>query len=267
MKNRSRFEISRQPRSSAPRALSTWFAATVLSMLAALITGCGSGFETAKSISSCLGTNCSGNSSTGGTGGGTPGDSGSSREIAMDGSINGGRFDRTKVVEIDLPGKMLVIRMPFIAGLALGAQAMAPIRDLPGASIGLETNADGTSALVLRLPLEHALRGVSSLPKGRLPNGDALPAVPDGELPTLGLSVERSGTLRGALYVGPTVVGLFITTKFDPFIRLTLPIRNQARTETYGYFSTIPAKGNFDGGFFLSIALPPDLARAIDDMM
>lgn len=188
--------------------------------------------------------------------------------ITMDGSISGGRFDKTKTVEIDTKQKILVLRLPFIPGIQIGLQIPTNIKEIPGATIGIEPNDDGSSSsLVLRIPLEKVLRGVDSLPKGRLPNGDRLPAIPDGELPSLGLSFNNQKDLRGALYLSPTVVGLFINTKFDPYISLTLPIRDEARTQTFGYFTSVPAKPGYDGGFFLSIKLPDDLARAIDDLL
>ena len=238
--------------------------ATSLALSAAMsLAACSPGFETAKS--SCTGSSC--NASSGGGGNGGSGNQPGWESVAVDGSINGGRFDRTKVVEIDKAAKMLVLRMPFIAGIQIGVQIPTPIPELPGATIGIEPSTDGSSSLVLRIPLEKVLRGVDFLPKGRLPNGDALPAIPEGELPTLGLSFNNQREIKGALYLSPTVVGLFINTKFDPFIRLTLPIRDQARTRTFGYFTSIPAKPGFDGGFFLSFALPDDLARAIDDLL
>jgi hypothetical protein len=241
-------------------------ATSLATIMAMSLTACSPGFETAKSSCSGTATSC-GNGSLGGGGGGNGGGQTGWESVNVDGSINGGRFDRTKVVEIDKAAKMLVLRMPFIAGIQIGVQVPTPIPELPGATIGIEPNTDGSSSLVLRIPLEKVLRGVDFLPKGRLPNGDPLPAIPEGELPSLGLTFNNQRDIKGALYLSPTVVGLFINTKFDPFIRLTLPIRDQARTRTFGYFTSIPAKPGFDGGFFLSFALPDDLARAIDDLL
>lgn len=238
-----------------------------VALTAALVTitaACAPGFETAA-------TKASGalNNGSSGTGGGTDNTDNSANwnAISMDGSINGGRFDKTRVVEIDRAAKALVVRLPFIAGIQIGAQIPVAIREIPGATVGIEPQADGTSAIVLRIPLEKVLHGVDTLPAGRLPNGDALPAIPEGELPSIGLTFNSSGSVKGALYLSPTVVGIFVATKFDPYIRLTLPIRNEARTQTYGYFTSIPAKTGFDGGFFLSVALPDDLSRAIDDLL
>lgn len=232
----------------------------------AVSAACSPGFEAGKSLASCASGNCSSGTPDGGIDGGT-GTTPGWESVEMDGSINGGRFDQAKVVEIDRVTKMLVIRVPFIAGIQIGAQIPVPIREIPGATFGIEMNADGTSSLALRLPLASVLRGIDTLPSGRLPNGDRLPAIPEGELPSLGLTFSRATDLRGALYLSPTVVGVFVATKFDPFIGLTLPIRNEARTRTFGYFTSVPAKRGFDGGFFMSIALPDDLARAIDDLL
>jgi hypothetical protein len=241
-------------------------ATTVLA--SALSAACAPGFETVTALTCMNGQSCSatnGSLSGGGTNGGST--SGDWSAISMEGSINGGRFDRTKVVDIDKTAKTLVVRLPFIAGVQIGIEAPLPIKEIPGATIGIEPNTDGSSALVLRLPLAKVLRGVDFLQPGRLPNGDPLPAIAAGELPSLGLSLSRWADLKGALYLSPTDVGLFVNTKFDPTIRLTMPIRDQARTKTYGYFTSIPAKPGFDGGFFISIALPDDLARAIDDLL
>lgn len=249
------------------RTLKTKLLATTV-LASTLSVACAPGFETVTALTCINGQSCSaanGSLSGGGTNGGST--SGDWSAISMDGAINGGRFDRTKVVDIDKTAKTLIVRLPFIAGVQIGVEAPLPIQEIPGAMIGIEPNTDGSSALVLRLPLAKVLRGVDFLQPGRLPNGDPLPAIPEGELPSLGLSLSRSADIKGALYLSPSVVGLFVNTKFDPTIRLTLPIRDQARTKTYGYFTSIPAKPGIDGGFFISIALPDDLARAIDDLL
>lgn len=237
----------------------------LVTAMIAVSTACAPGFQAGQALSSNGPLN---NGSGTGSGGGTGGDNSQQWEsISMDGSINGGRFDKTRVVEIDRKAKMLVVRLPFIAGIQIGAQIPVAIREVPGATVGIEPSADGSSAIVVRIPLEKVLRGVDTLPPGRLPNGDALPAIPEGELPAIGLTFNSSGSLKGALYLSQTVVGIFVATKFDPYISLTLPIRNEARTQTYGYFTSVPAKAGFDGGFFLSVALPDDLSRAIDDLL
>ena len=75
-------------------------ATTVLA--STLSVACAPGFETVTALSCVSGQSCSatnGSLSGGGTNGGSSGSDWSA--ISMDGSINGGRFDRTKVVDID----------------------------------------------------------------------------------------------------------------------------------------------------------------------
>jgi hypothetical protein len=252
-----------QQKKSQQRLHRTWLT-IFASSLAALSTACSPGFSAGTSTS-CTSTACANGSLGSGDGIGTPAPGWDS--VSLDGSITGGRFDKAKVVEIDKVAKMLIVRLPFIAGISIGAQIPVSIPEIPGTTVGIEPNTDGSSALVLRIPLAAVLKGVDTLPSSRLPNGSPLPAIPEGELPSVGLTYNNSGTLKGALYLSPTVVGLFVATKFDPYIQLTLPIRDAARTRTFGYFTSIPAKSGYDGGFFVSIALPDDLARAIDDLL
>ncbi len=229
----------------------------------AFTTACAPGFQ--ANSSSTNGANAA--AGTGGAGSGTGTTSPGWDAINIGGAINGGRFDKTRVIEIDKVTKTLIVRLPFIAGFTIGAQLPMPIREIPGTTVGLEPNPDGSSAIVVRIPLASVLRGVDTLPMGRLPNGDRLPAIPEGELPSVGLSFNGSTSLKGALYLSPSVVGIFIATPFNPYIQLTLPIRDDARTRTYGYFTSIPAKAGFNGGFFLSVAIPDDISRAIDDLL
>lgn len=225
-------------------------------------TACAPGFE-AGSVASNGANSAAGTGGTGGGGTTAPGWD----AINIGGAINGGRFDKTRVIDIDKVTKMLIVRLPFIAGFTIGAQVSVAIREIPGATVGLEPNGDGSSAIVVRIPLATVIKGIDTLPTGRLPNGDKLPAIPEGELPSVGLSFSNSTALKGALYLSPSVVGIFVATKFDPYIQLTLPIRDDARTRTYGYFTSIPAKTGFDGGFFVSVAIPDDISRAIDDLL
>lgn len=240
-------------------------------LMSAMLVACGPSFKTTDQAQTapCT-TDCQNNNGSSGVDDPTTPPSQNNdawNNLQVDGQINGGRFDKTQVVSIDKTNKELVVRLPMLANPFLdGALIEIPIRDIPGARLGLESLSDGGSALALRIPLEHVLRGIRTLPPSRLPNGDRLPAIPEGELPSTAVSLAQSRNIKATIYLAPTVVGLYVNTPFDPYIRLTLPIRNQARTQTLGYFSTIPAKsGVADGGFFLSVALPADLARTIDD--
>ena len=235
------------------------------------LSGCGQGFSAAGSHSLANGSSSVG----GGTsdGGYNPG-SGSSASEAFksypsDARINGGAEDDRSVVEIDKDAKMLIVHLPISANPFLdGAMMTVPINEIPGASVIVGPNADGSKTEVsVRVPLSYVLNGVNILPSTRLPNGDPLPAIADGELPSVAVQLSKLGNVNATVYLAPSVVGLYVNSPVDPFFQLTFPIRNKSKTKTWGYFSTVPKKGNYQGGFFISAKLPDDLARIIDDIL
>jgi hypothetical protein len=230
------------------------------------LTACGPNFQSASKLS-CT-TNC-GPSSSGDSISPVPEPNNDEawRQMKVDGTVTGGRFDKARTIELDKANKQLVIRLPMLANPYIdGTLINGPIRQLPGASLSLEPLPQGGSALVLRIPLEHVLKGAALSSPSKLPNGDPLPGVPDGELPSLGIQLNNIKNIKATIYLGPTLVGLHVNTPFDPFIATRWPIRNADATRTWGYFFTLPAKPSVaDGGFFLTFALPDDLARIIDN--
>lgn len=227
--------------------------------------GCSPGFEASNGSAlsqGALGGNPSGGQSN-------PPSAGSGADwnaIELDASIDNSIIGSHKVLELDRASRSVIIRLPFLPGLPLVSTQPVPVAGIPGATSQL-TVIDNSTYWVFRLPVETWLKGVQSLPKGRLPNGDRLPSIPDGELPSTGLAIDRNGQLRGSVYLGPTVIAFFIATRFDPILAWEVPIRNSSRTRTYGHFAAVPAKAGASGGFFMALALPSDLARAIDDLL
>ena len=230
------------------------------------LAGCGSSFQAATQAA-CASDQCKSGQPGGGGGGG--GGGGNTKAGVYEGTINEGLFAGVQVVSLDLNTKELKLTLPMpLNGYIDGSKIDVMLKDIQGARLTLEQLPRGSSALVLRIPLTHVLKGVDFLPPSKLPNGDRLPQVPDGELPALAVQLTQIKDIKATVYLGRTVVGIFVNTPFDPYIGLTLPVTNADRSTTWGYFSTIPAKqGVADGGFFISFALPADLARAIDDML
>lgn len=226
------------------------------------LTGCGQGFSSA-------GSSASGSNSSSSTGGSTDSAADQAfKSLSVDGTVSGGTDSTTQVISIDKTNMQVVVRLPLPLGTLSGAtMTPMPINEIPGATIGLEATASGSSALTLRVPLEAYLKGIAFLPAGRLPNGDPLPAIPDGELPSIALQLSKLGGAKVTIYLAPSVIGLYVESPVNPYIGLTLPIRNKAKTRTWGYFSSVPAKGTYKGGFFMSLAMPDDIARIIDDVL
>lgn len=229
------------------------------------LTGCGQSFSASQSPSGSA-TNASSavNSGTGGLSSAQQ----AFKDLQVDGTVAGGSDTLTQVISIDKTNMQLIVRLPIPLGTLSGASITPmPIQQIPGATIGLESNTSGGSSLALRIPLSAVMKGVSTLPVGQLPNGQPLPAIPDGELPELALNLTNLGNEKVAVYLSPTIVGIFVDSKFNPYIGLTLPIWNSAHTTQWGYFSSIPATTGYDGGFFVSVKLPDEVARVIDDVM
>lgn len=190
------------------------------------------------------------------------------QNLKMDGAVKEGKYEDRKLVSLDQENKMLVIYLPTLALPVmvgnLGQSISVP--ELPGTSLNLEVASDGNLNLVLRIPLSHVMRGASFIPAQRLPNGDPLPAVPDGELPGLAIDLNNQGSVKGYLYLSRATVGAFVTTPFNPMVAMQLPIY-QNNGAVLGYLTTVPEKNSSPGGIFMSVKLPADIARVIDSAL
>lgn len=190
------------------------------------------------------------------------------QNLKMDGAVKEGKYEDRKLVSLDKENKMLVVQLPTLAlPVMVGGLGQAiPVPQLPGTTLSLELAEDGAVTLVARIPLSHVMRGASFIPAQRLPNGDPLPAIPDGELPGLAVDLNSQGSVKGYLYLSRATVGAFVTTPFNPMVAMQLPIY-QNNGAVLGYLTTVPDKNGSPGGIFMSVKLPADLARVIDDVI
>lgn len=234
------------------------------------LTGCGSSFQTA-SAPGCVG-NCNGNNSSSGhppAGGGTvitPPTDTEWKNLNMNGQLGSGRFAFKQVVTIDKTTKELVLSLPMPANPYIDGMIIdVPLTKLPGAHARLEALEGGGSALVLRVPLSYLLKGVDFLPASRLPNGDPLPAIPDGEMPSMAIQLAKNKNINATFYLAVDTLGIYVNSPFNPLIYISVPIKSDDGRRTWGYLTSIPAKGEHDGGFFISVQIPDDIARIIDN--
>lgn len=193
------------------------------------------------------------------------------QNLKVEGEVKEGKYEDRKLVSLDKVAKELVVRLPTLAlPIMIGNLGQTiTIPELPGTTVNLQVSADGSLEMVLRIPLTQLMRGASFLPSQTLPNGDALPAVPDGELPGLAIGaidLNSKGSLKGYLYLGKATVGAFVTTPFNPIVAMQLPIYQNSGA-VLGYLTTVPDKTGFPGGIFMSVKLPADIARLIDDLL
>lgn len=184
-------------------------------------------------------------------------------KLQYKGYASGGPNDGTLVVDIDKASESLLVILPLQVNPYIeGAEGSVP--DLPGVKFMTYKDDQGASYFAVNVPLRYVIKGASFLNPARLPNGDPLPQIASGELPSVALKVPGKNNVNFHLYIGVNVVGLFVSSPFDPYLPLQFPIRSKG-VEIIGYLHTVPAKGGSNGGFFLTTQMPDSIAAIIDD--
>ena len=224
------------------------------------LTSCGSksGFDTAASATGI-------NDGQGGIG--NPDSSLPTWEkVDFQGKADGGPSDQKLVVYIDKVNQALLLVLPI--PVLIPVISPMPIPDLSGAFLTSYTNNDGSQNMAVSIPLRLIVRGGSFMPNERLPNGDALPFVPAGELPGFAIEFPQMQNYQIHLYVGVNVAAAFVEL---PDVGLPFgfisPVKNKAKTKVVGAIGYVAPKNNFDGGMYLAAQLPAELARAIDELI
>lgn len=224
-----------------------------------LLTACtGGGFQSLSSIAD------NSSQSTGGGTAPTPTTPSAYDKLDMEGYVSGGSYDNNFAIKLDKENDALIVNLPIPSGPFSNLYIDVP--ELKGAKIKTYYDANNRPQVALSVPLKYVLRGVSTLPSSKLPNGNALPAMPSGEAPSLAFSLNANSENKVYLYIGVNAVGLYIENSYIPeYIGITLPIKNKAQTKILGYFTIVPKSGNFKGGLFTSFPLPNEIAKIIDD--
>ena len=188
-------------------------------------------------------------------------------EQDMTGYLKAGN-SKTKLVGIDRVKKTLTLSVPI--SVSDFPEITVEVPELAGAKVVSGNDADGKGYINLEIPLELLLKYIDIGNPKRLPNGDPLPAVPGGELPAVAVNFPVEN-VRIHIYLGVEVLGIYVEVPFDPYVKLTLPIKTQkadgSQERTVAYLSSVPKRDPFDGGFFLSLAIPEGIARQLDELL
>lgn len=173
-----------------------------------------------------------------------------------------------KLVGLNKQDKTIVLTIPFSSNVIPAVEIEVP--QLPGAKLVSRLNSENKTVLEFHVPIKYIIKGADFGDPQRLPNGDALPSIPGGELPGFELNFPIKDVVIHA-YVGAEVLGIYVEVPFDPFVKLTFPIKTSkqdgSQERTLGYLTSVPVKKPFRGGFFLSLLLPADLARTLDEVL
>ncbi|MGZ3744300.1 MAG: hypothetical protein ACXVB1_16440 [Pseudobdellovibrionaceae bacterium] len=184
------------------------------------------------------------------------------QKLQYKGLVSGGNNDGTLVVDIDKVNGALLLILPLQMNSYI-EPAEGELTDLPGVKFMTYKDDKGESYFAVNVPLRYVRKGASFLNPARLPNGDPLPQIASGELPSVAVAVPGKNNVKFNFYIGVNVVGIYVSSPYDPYMELHFPIRRGV--ETIGYFHSVPAKSGFDGGFFLNTQMPDSVAAIIDD--
>ncbi len=183
----------------------------------------------------------------------------SSQKMGMNGAL-AFDFDKTR-------GEFIIM-VPLPANVIFTPSGAFP--KYPDIIYGPMFDASGKMKIAVRVPVKCIIKGLQFIPPSKLPNGDPLPAMPAGvgELPALGLSFPTNDT-QITLYIGINAIGLFATLPDKaslpiPF-NITLPLKNQDKSRTFGYLTYVTAKAGFPSGLFIATGVPAQFARILED--
>lgn len=243
-------------------------------LLSSLLMACGNGFE-AESPSASV-------PNTGLENGGGPGEQNppANPEKAwtqvsdnVNGRVDGGTNSGALVVQVDRQRQALVLILPLPPIFLLPISGMS-IPELPGASMEMMPQSDGSMAMGVVIPLKYIIKGAQFSEYGRLPNGDSIPFIPVGEARGFALSFPQKPSYRLHLYLAVNAAAVFVETpdwklpsELSILPTLGFPVKNQNGTQVNGYFAIVPNRGTHASGVYVASRIPRQIAILIDELV
>jgi hypothetical protein len=256
-------EVGYSKNSSGGRTMRSFIPAPLAAILITgclLLTACGRGYEATPTPSDALAAN------------GQTSDSGSSnvesgwQKVDYQGFQSGGATDQALVIYIDRPNQSLIFVLPIRVIIPIFNQVEIP--NLPGAHLLTYKDPQNGDSLAVSVPLKYIIRGAQFGEPQKLPNGDALPYVPAGELPGFAIDFPQMKNYQIHLYIGVSVAAVFAELpKLGLPFGFLQPVKNPDKTKIVGAIGYVPPKNTFAGGMYLATQLPADLARTIDELI
>ncbi len=192
---------------------------------------------------------------------------------AIDGEVEGGTNSGALVIQVDKARQSLVLQLPLPPIFNLAISAMA-IPELPGASVEMVVQSDGSRVASVVIPLKYVIKGAMFSDYGKLPNGDAIPYIPAGEAKGFAISFPQRPKYRMHIYLAVNAAAVFVETpewnlpdQFASVPTIGFPVKNHNKTQINGYFAVVPNRSEFSGGVYVASRIPPKLAIMIDELV
>ncbi len=197
-------------------------------------------------------------------------------KLDLSGYASGNYADGQETINLDKVSGSIIVKIPlgFLVNVTLTANSFP---QMPGLIVSTEFDNQKGQILVVKIPVQYLLRNVHTAAPSRLPNGDALPSVPSGELPAVNLVINSQKSEKIYLYLSKEYFAVFFETKVDfgtllnpllpvnPISMISIPIKDKNKVQIVGYLHLIAKKNNFNGGFMLAFRLPSQVAALLDN--
>jgi hypothetical protein len=246
------------------------------SALALIMSACGQGYKSTAGTTSGVGATTCNSASCGATGGvPTPTAQQQLSRVDMQGTAGKGIFASMTFIKIDAVAQTLDLQLPMGSNPA-GINLVYNIPQIPGATAGMLQDSSGNWFLGVKIPLSAIVHGVSLGNSQALPNGNPLPGVPGGALPSVELNIASIIPIH--LYIGKNVAAAFIelpqTDKYMAYLsyipfQLSFDLKNSTNTVVGVLAPIAPVTtggGNYSGGVFVATKMPTAVANIIDSI-
>ncbi len=187
-------------------------------------------------------------------------------QLDMSYRLNRGPFYNHEVIRLDRRNNAVILSAPTLIPPLGGTAPYTPIPGMPGA-YSTFTHRNGTPAMEIYMPLPYVFHGPPGGIIKRLPNGQPLPGIPGGELPSVGIHLSK-GNETIHLYLGKGAFAIYYPIEdYSWPVGLRFPIHTKSKRQTIGYFALVPSSGGVSGGVYLALIFPPSIARTLDNII
>jgi len=194
------------------------------------------------------------------------------------GQPEGGQYSNQLLIKIDKENQAIVLILP-LPPIFVGGFESFEVPDAPGVVVSTITNEDGGDSLAVTIPLRYLSKDTQFTDFYKLPNGDALPFMPVGEMKGFAISFPQKPSYRLHVYVAVSAAAVFVETpdmdqnlndmiKNLPVVpRLGFPIKNKKYNTKVGWVELVLPKAGFSSGVYVATQIPAELAHLINDVI